>query len=70
MELLNGGGGALTIFFQVIKYLPYRYVCVLAHNLNVVEDGAVCFHGLPDAVFQRFKWYAQLKAVLYKRLTS
>ena len=41
MELLNGGGGALTIFFQVIKYLPYRYVCVLAHNLNVVEDGAV-----------------------------
>ena len=70
MEFLNGEGGALTIFFQVIKYLPYRYVCVLAHNLNVVEDGAVCFHGLPDAVFQRFKWYAQLKAVLYKRLTS
>ena len=69
MEFLNGEGGALTIFFQVIKYLPYCHVCVLAHNLNVIEDGAVCFHCLPDAVFQRFEWYAQLKAVLHERFT-
>ena len=37
-----------------------------AHNLQVVEDGAIGFHGLPDAVFQNLKRDAEVEAVLYE----
>jgi hypothetical protein len=70
MELLSGGGGSLTTFFQIVEYLPDSDICVLAHNLNIVEDGAIRFHGLPDAVFKRLEWYAQLEAMLHERLTG
>ena len=41
--------------FYVINYLADGFVGMMAHNLHVVEDGAVGFDGLPDAVFQDFQ---------------
>lgn len=43
---------------------------MLAHYLNVVEDWAVRFHALADAVLQCFKRYAQLEAMLHEGLTD
>ena len=56
--------------FQCVYYLTDGDVCMLAHDLDVVEDGAVLLHRLADAVFERLKWYAQLEAVLHEALTS
>ena len=51
---------------QVINYLSYRRIRMAAHYLHVVKDWAVGFHGLTDAVFERFQRYAQLKAMLHE----
>ena len=53
-------------FCEVVDYLTDGNVCVLAHDLYVVEYRAVLLHRLTDAVFKRFERYAKFKAVLYE----
>ena len=51
---------------QIIQYLADSFVCVLAHDAEVVEDGAVLLYGLANAVFQDFEADADVKTMLYE----
>ena len=55
-------------FVQAVDDLTDGHDCVLAHDLDIVEDGAVRLHRLADAVLERLQGYAQLEAVLYEAL--
>ena len=45
-------------FVQGVDDLTDGHVSVLAHDLDVVEDGTVRLHRLADAVLERLKRYA------------
>ena len=57
-------------FCEIVDNLTDGHVCVLAHDLDVVEYRAVMFHRLSDAVLERFKRYAEFEAVLNEGLAG
>lgn len=43
----------LYLLFQIIKDFADGFICMLTHDLYVIEDRAVCFHTLPDTIFPK-----------------
>lgn len=61
-------GGLLL--YQVIKYYAYRFICVVPHYSEIVEDRSVLFHALPYTVFKHFQRNTQFKAMLNERFSG
>ncbi len=55
---------------QIVDNLPYGFIRVALHDAHIVEDWAVTFHGLTDAILQRFKGNADVEAMLHEGLTG
>lgn len=55
---------------QIVQYLADSFVSVLAHDAQVIEDGAVLLDGLANAVFQDFEADADVKSMLHEGFTG
>ena len=55
-------------FCQLVEDGADGGVCVLAHDLEIVEDGTVRLHRLADAVLEHLEGDAELEAVLHEGL--
>ena len=57
-------------FCQLVEDGADGGVGVLAHDLEIVEDGTVRLHRLADAVLKHLEGDAELEAVLYEGLAG
>ena len=55
---------------QIVQYLADGFVSVLAHDAEVVEDGAVLLDGLANAVFQDFEADTDVESMLHEGLAG
>lgn len=51
---------------QIVQYLADGFIRVLAHDAQVIEDGAVLLDGLADAVLQYFETNTDVETMLHE----